>query len=176
MLCLSLTGCPTTCSPSLLAHLFVIPLEHDQLLPQGLVLTLKVHFGPGHLVQHLLQSSNVWLHGHPHGQLVLIPEGTNRSERLRKKLPVRHDCMLWGACEVSLMLQGREGQRMHSLHLEIIGSQFCVVDVQECLGIEPGGNSDLRRRENRRSTSENIQFQTVWLQYRSPNSLIWVFF
>lgn len=50
---------------------------------------------------------------------------------------------------------------MHSLHLEIIGSQFCVVDVQECLGIEPGGNSDLRRRENRRSTSENIQFQTV---------------
>lgn len=108
MLCLSLTGCPTTCSPSLLAHLFVIPLEHDQLLPQGLVLTLKVHFGPGHLVQHLLQSSNVWLHGHPHGQLVLIPEGTNRSERLRKKLPVRHDCMLWGACEVSLMWQGRE--------------------------------------------------------------------
>lgn len=59
------------------------------------------------------------------------------------------------------MWQGREGQRMHSLHLEIIGSQFCVVDVQECLGIEPGGNSDLRRRENRRSTSENIQFQTV---------------
>lgn len=72
------------------------------------------------------------------------------------------------------MWQRREGQRVHSLHFEIIGSQFSVVDVQDCLGIEPGGNTDLTRRENRRNKSENIQFQTVGLQYRSPNSLILV--
>lgn len=38
-------------------------------------------------------------------------------------------------------------QRMHSLHFEVIGSQFCIVNVQDCLGIEPRGDTDLRRKK-----------------------------
>lgn len=63
------------------SDLFVIPLEHDELVLQALILTLQIHSGQVHLIQHPLQSSNVRLHSHPHGQLVLIPERTNRSGR-----------------------------------------------------------------------------------------------
>lgn len=62
-------------------HLFVIPFKHDELVLQGLILTLQIHSGQVHLIQHPLQSSDVCLHSHPHGQLILIPDGTNGSER-----------------------------------------------------------------------------------------------
>ena len=71
------------------SHLFVVPLEHDELVLQRLVLTLQIHPGHVHVIQHPLQSRNVSLHSHPHGQLVLIPEEedtqggrTDRSVRL----------------------------------------------------------------------------------------------
>lgn len=73
---------PTRCPSS---HLLVVPLEHDELVLQGLVLTLQIHPGQVHVIQHPLQSSNVRLHSHPHGQLVLIPGGeeTDRSGRFQ---------------------------------------------------------------------------------------------
>lgn len=59
---------------SLHPHLFVVLLEHDELVLQALILTLQIHPGQIHLVQHPLQSCDVRLHSHPHGQLVLIPK------------------------------------------------------------------------------------------------------
>lgn len=55
------------------SHLFVIPLQHDDLVLQGLVLALQVHSGQVHVIQHLPQSSDVCLHRQSHGQLVLEP-------------------------------------------------------------------------------------------------------
>lgn len=60
------------------SHLLVVPLEHDELILQALVLALKVHLGQVHLIQHPLQPGNVGLHCHPHGQLVLVPGGEGR--------------------------------------------------------------------------------------------------
>lgn len=31
-----------------------------------------------------------------------------------------------------------------SLHLEVVSSQLGIVDIQHCLGVEPGGHADLR--------------------------------
>lgn len=45
---------------------------------------------------------------------------------------------------------GRESQVRNSLHLEVVGSQFCVVDVQDRLGVEPGGDADLWRETKSR--------------------------
>lgn len=33
---------------------------------------------------------------------------------------------------------------VHSLHLEVVSSQFGIVDIQHCLGVEPGGHADLQ--------------------------------
>lgn len=54
--------------------------------------------------------------------------------------------------------RGINTQRMHSLHFEIIRSQFCVVNVQDCLGIEPGGDTNLRRK---RKTEKQVRKSTV---------------
>lgn len=59
--------------------------------------------------------------------------------------------------------QQRGTQGMHSLHLEIVGSQFCVVDVQDCLGIEPRGDTNLWK-ENKPSKSENVQWSSCFIQ------------
>lgn len=37
----------------------------------------------------------------------------------------------------------RSPRRVNSLHLEIVGSQFRIVDVQDCLGIETRGDANL---------------------------------
>lgn len=39
---------------------------------------------------------------------------------------------------------GRNTWKIHSLHFEIISSQFCVVNIQDCLGIESRGSTNLR--------------------------------
>lgn len=65
-------------------HLFMVPLEHDELVLQALILILQVHPGQVHLIQHPPQSGDVGLHSQPHGQLVLVPEGhTGRTDRRR---------------------------------------------------------------------------------------------
>lgn len=51
-------------------------------------------------------------------------------------------------------------QRAHSLHFKIISSQFCIVNVQDGLGIEHGGNTNLRVGKNTWKQSENNQALT----------------
>lgn len=128
-------GC--VCSPLPHPHLFVIPLQHEELFLQGLILTLQVHSGQVHVVQHPLQSSDVCLHSHPHGQLILIPDGPNGFVNIS----VRHQVML--DVHVKFHLCGRCVWRMRSLGLEIVSCQFCVVNVQDCLCTESGGNTNL---------------------------------
>lgn len=63
--------------------------------------------------------------------------------------------------------KGINTQRMHSLHFEIISSQFCIVNVQDCLSIEPRGDTNLRRKKKTgkqiRKSSVELMFHTVVL-------------
>ena len=52
----------------------MVLLETQQLLPQGLHLSLQVRLAQGQLVQDPAQAIDVRLHQLPQGQLGLIPE------------------------------------------------------------------------------------------------------
>lgn len=110
-------------------HLLVVPLQHDVLVLQGLVLALQVHPEQVQVIHHLPQSSDICLHRHSHGQLVLKPERDIEA------------CFTYEAAQENSMMG------MHSLHLEILGSQLCIVSVQDGFGIELGGDANLRAEQ-----------------------------
>lgn len=57
-------------------HLFMVALEAEQLLLQGLLLGLQVSLGQAQVIQELVHPTHVLLHRLAQGELTLVPSST----------------------------------------------------------------------------------------------------